>query len=106
VHALASWLADHPGIDTPDRVIATRYVSELEYPSPADRFAVLQRFAATHGVAVGESHLWLWAAVTIATVATHGVSVEYVLSASKANVRVLPLSPPPFPPSRDGDGGQ
>ena len=95
VHALPAWLADHPEVDTPDLVRATRVVSESEYPNPGARIDAVRRFAEHCGVPVGESGLWVWAMVPIGMSTTHGVSVDYALYASKANARVLPVPPLP-----------
>lgn len=95
VHALPSWLADHPEVDTPDVVRASRVVTEREYPMPLQRVAAVRRFADQLGLPLGESPLWVWATVPIGVMNTHGVSVEYALYASKANERVLPIPPLP-----------
>lgn len=94
LHALAAWIAEHPDIDTPDRVTAIRVLPEREYPTAEARCARVVAFARRHGLALREGPLWVWADVPIATYDTHGVSVEYALYASKANER---LFLPPHP---------
>lgn len=94
VHALPSWLAAHPEVDTPDTVRATRLISEREHPDPGDRVDQLRRFALAHDVRVGEDHLWTWAIIPISRPSTAGLAVDYAVFASKANERVIPLPPP------------
>jgi hypothetical protein len=93
VHALPQWLADHPGIDTPDTVRAVRVVPEATYAEPERRVAEVLRFAEVHGGHLGEDPLWVWASIPIGSVVTHGVSVDYTVYASKGVGRVLPLPP-------------
>ncbi len=94
VHALPTWLAAHPDVDTPDTVRATRLIGERHHRDPAERIAAVRQFAAAHDVSVGEGPLWVWAIVTLGVPGRHGLSVDYALFASKANERVLPCPPP------------
>lgn len=94
VHALPSWLAAHPDVDTPDTVRATRLISERDMPDPADRVQALRRFALAHDIPVAEGPLWTWAVIPISRPSTSGLSVDYAVFAAKANERVIPLPPP------------
>lgn len=92
VHALPAWLAEHPHVDTPDTVHATRWIQEAQYADPARRVDEVRRFALANDCEVREGPLWVWAVIPIGTVP--GVCVDYTVTTAKANARVLPLPPP------------
>lgn len=99
IHHLGRWLAEHPEVDTPTHVLAQRVVDEREYVDPAARVAAVERFARIHGVALAEGPLYVWATVRLGDPRDGGLTVQYTLSATKANVHVLPGVRPEVPPA-------
>lgn len=96
IHGLATFLAEHPDVDTPDWVRACRVLDGRDHPHPAARIDAVQRFAQTHGVPVGEGPLYVWAVIPIGSHDVHGLHVDYCVQAAKCPPRILAS---PFPPA-------
>lgn len=97
MHSLGRYLIDHPDVELPDVVRASRHIHPDRVPDPAERLAQVVAFAAAHGVPVGEGPHHVWAVLPIGTHATNGIHVDYVLQAAKSNPRLVVHHPHPLP---------